>query len=298
MQIDWFTLVAQVVNFGILVLLLKRFLYTPITRAMEARESKISQRLRDAEEAREEAEEEAAAYRKKQASLEKEREDTLKKASEEAGERRKELLRQAREEVSQKERQWRESVEAEREGFLEALQREIPERFCRALRRALEDMADRELERSSVSVFLERLDGLDDDAREDLQDAVREVDAVSVTTAFELSDEDRKRVEERVREQLDTDVDVAFEQSSDVVWGIELSAGGRQVAWSARQYVQRLHEAMGRELDRLREQDDGGGDADEDSGTQDEGQGCEETQSPRTAPEGAEDKEAGEGRSE
>jgi len=38
MLVDWFTVVAQVINFLILVWLLKRFLYKPILRAIDERE--------------------------------------------------------------------------------------------------------------------------------------------------------------------------------------------------------------------------------------------------------------------
>jgi len=39
MLIDWFTVVAQVINFLILVWLMKRFLYKPILNAIAAREA-------------------------------------------------------------------------------------------------------------------------------------------------------------------------------------------------------------------------------------------------------------------
>ncbi len=42
MQIDWFTLFAQIVNFLIVVVLLRRFLYKPILQAMAEREAKIA----------------------------------------------------------------------------------------------------------------------------------------------------------------------------------------------------------------------------------------------------------------
>jgi len=48
MLIDWFTVVAQVVNFLILVWLLKRFLYRPILNAIDAREKRIATKLADA----------------------------------------------------------------------------------------------------------------------------------------------------------------------------------------------------------------------------------------------------------
>ena len=47
MLIDWFTVGAQVVNFLILVWLLKRFLYRPILDAIDAREKRIARVLAD-----------------------------------------------------------------------------------------------------------------------------------------------------------------------------------------------------------------------------------------------------------
>ena len=44
MQIDFFTFFAQIVNFLILIYLLRRFLYGPITRAMAGREGRIAAR--------------------------------------------------------------------------------------------------------------------------------------------------------------------------------------------------------------------------------------------------------------
>jgi F-type H+-transporting ATPase subunit b len=50
MNIDWFTVAAQVINFVILVLLLKRFLYRPILHAIDERENRIASDIADARE--------------------------------------------------------------------------------------------------------------------------------------------------------------------------------------------------------------------------------------------------------
>jgi F-type H+-transporting ATPase subunit b len=49
MLIDWFTVGAQVLNFLILVWLMKRFLYKPILHAIDAREKRIAAELADAD---------------------------------------------------------------------------------------------------------------------------------------------------------------------------------------------------------------------------------------------------------
>ena len=56
MLIDWFTVGAQIVNFLILVWLLKRFLYKPILDAIDAREKRIAAELADADTKKAEAE--------------------------------------------------------------------------------------------------------------------------------------------------------------------------------------------------------------------------------------------------
>jgi F-type H+-transporting ATPase subunit b len=49
MLIDWFTVAAQVVNFLILVWLMKRFLYKPILHAIDEREKRIATELANAD---------------------------------------------------------------------------------------------------------------------------------------------------------------------------------------------------------------------------------------------------------
>lgn len=61
--IDWKLLIAQAVNFAVLLWVLRRYAYKPILRALEARTKKIEQGLKDA----------ALSQEKLQASLEEEK---------------------------------------------------------------------------------------------------------------------------------------------------------------------------------------------------------------------------------
>ena len=48
MLADWFTIVAQALNFLILVWLMKRYLYKPILHAIDEREKRVAAELADA----------------------------------------------------------------------------------------------------------------------------------------------------------------------------------------------------------------------------------------------------------
>ncbi len=71
--IDWRLLIAQIINFAILLLVLKLILYKPILKMLEDRKIRIA-----------EAEENAASIEKRLEKIEKEREKTMERASAEA----------------------------------------------------------------------------------------------------------------------------------------------------------------------------------------------------------------------
>ncbi|MFP4563574.1 MAG: F0F1 ATP synthase subunit B, partial [Spirochaetia bacterium] len=62
-QFDLFTFVATIVNFLILVALLRIFLYKRVVKAVEDRRAKIENRWNEAETAREDAERSRQEYR-------------------------------------------------------------------------------------------------------------------------------------------------------------------------------------------------------------------------------------------
>ena len=73
MLIDWFTVVAQAINFLLLVWLLKRFLYKPILQAIDDREKRIATQLQEAGATKEDAEKERRDFQKKNAEFDQQR---------------------------------------------------------------------------------------------------------------------------------------------------------------------------------------------------------------------------------
>lgn len=82
--IDWFTVIAQVINFLILVWLLKRFLYKPILNAIDAREKRVADELANADTKKAEAEKEKEEFKHKNEEFDQQRSALLNKAKEDA----------------------------------------------------------------------------------------------------------------------------------------------------------------------------------------------------------------------
>src|SRR5665811_350511 len=92
MLIDWFTVGAQVLNFLILVWLLKRFLYKPILAAIDAREKLIAAELADAAAKKADAQKDRDEFQHKNEEFDKQRAALLSKATDDARTERQKLL--------------------------------------------------------------------------------------------------------------------------------------------------------------------------------------------------------------
>lgn len=249
-MIDWFTLIAQIINFIILVFLLWRFLYKPITKTMGERRKRIERQWKEAQQQQEEAQAEAESYRQKQQDLEKRREELLNEAKEKAKAEQEKLINQARQEVDKKQAEWQESIQRQQESFLENLRQRVQEVTHKTTRRALQDLADAELEQRAISVFMERLKHLDQEERETFKQSVQKSgENVVINSAFEMSEETQTKLQDTLRqEDIVNGKDVKFSTSSDLICGVEMRSKNHQIAWTLADYLESLEEQFANEF--------------------------------------------------
>ena len=95
--IDWKLLVAQIVNFVILLFLLKKFLYKPLINLMNKRREKIIEGLEKAKKGEEEFVKIAELREKELAKIQKEAEGLIQKAKEIGDKKQQEILKEAEE---------------------------------------------------------------------------------------------------------------------------------------------------------------------------------------------------------
>jgi F-type H+-transporting ATPase subunit b len=245
MGIDLFTLIAQIINFLILVYLLKRFLYAPIVKSMDEREKGIASRMKQAEETQKKADQEAETYRQKKQELDKQMDDLIDKARDEAADLKKDLIKKGRMEVDNIKAKWQKAIEREKDSFLKDLRRRASEQIYRAIRKVLQDLAEEDMEQHIFEVFIKRLQNIDDERRQIIIDTVRKSDhGILVRSTFELPEGQRKTIDEVIREKFLPDVNIRYETTQDLICGIELRADGRKIAWNIDNYLQSLEENL------------------------------------------------------
>lgn len=248
MLIDWFTVLAQALNFLILVWLMKRFLYKPILRAIDEREKRIAAALADAAAKKAEAQKERDEFQDKNKAFDQQRAALVRQATDEANEERRRLLKEARETADAFTAKRQEALTTDAHHLNEAIRRRTQQEVLAIARKALTDLAAIDLEDRLCEVFARRLRAMDGRSKEALAQAINATsDAALVRSAFDLSADQRNAIQQALNETFSTEVPLRFETAPDLISGIQFTTHGQQIAWSIADYLA----SLGRGLDEL-----------------------------------------------
>jgi len=246
MLIDWFTVGAQVLNFLILVWLLKRFLYKPILNAIDAREKQIATELANAEAKKADAQKEHDEFEKKNQVFDDERGSMLAKAKQDAQAEHDRLINEAKKDAD--------SVRVEQATVLKndqtRLSSEITQLGKREVfaiaRKTLGDPATVSLEERMGEVFTRRLQEMQGKSKDDMGAAIRaSSEPILVRSVFDMPEEQKAAIRNAVNETFSVNARLLFETSGDAVCGIELSSNGQKVGWNITEYLAALGEKVG-----------------------------------------------------
>jgi len=245
MLIDWFTVGAQVLNFLILVWLLKRFLYKPILHAIEEREKRIAAELANADKKKAEAQKERDEFKHKNEEFDQQHAALLSKATDEVKAERQRLLDEARKAAAVVSLKHKETLRNEEHNLHQAISRQTQQEVFAIARRALTDLATTSLEERLVEVFTRRLREMDGQAKAGLAEALKTAsDPAIVRSAFDLPEEQRAAIQNALSETFSAEIHVRFETAADLISGIELTTNGQKVAWSIADYLASLEKGV------------------------------------------------------
>jgi F-type H+-transporting ATPase subunit b len=254
MLADWFTIVAQALNFLILVWLMKRFLYKPVLDAIDEREKRIATELANADAKKAEAQKEHDEFQHKNTEFDQQRAALLSKATDEARAEGQRLLEEARKAAVDLSSKRQEALKNEEQTLHQAIRQRTQQEVFAIARKALQDLATVSLEERLGEVFTRRLRELNGKAKEALGEAIKTAsDPAVVHSTFGLPAEQRAAIQNALNETFSAEVRVQFETAPDLIGGIELTTNGQKVAWSIADYLTSLEEGVDELLKRANE---------------------------------------------
>ena len=247
MHIDWFVLLAQIVNFMILVWLLKFFLYKRIVKAIDERQARIAAAREEADRMKAEAQVASKEYENKCKSLDERISAMLDDARKKADEERAELTGRARNEVDDLKKAWKDTLSSEKTAFLNDLKSRAGSHVQATVRKILQDLAETSLEERIVLSFLVRLKNADAETLEMLTQADHEA-GVTVRTSFEVTEELEQKLVKYLKTLVAEGVPLIHEIVPDEIAGIELVSTGKKISWSVGEYLEDLKQRFSEAL--------------------------------------------------
>jgi len=240
----WFTIVAQAINFLILVWLLKRFLYKPILNAIDVREKGIAAQLADAVAKKAEAKKDRDEFQAKNAAFDKDRAALLTKATDEAKTEHDRLIAEARKDADALRAKRQAALQTEQKNLDQEILRWTRDRVFNISRKTLKDLAGASLEERIGDVFVQRVRSLSGPAKDQMVAALKASNqTVSVHSAFDLPPAQQAAIEAAVKETFAPEAHVQFETAPELVSGVELTTNGQKVAWSIADYLATLEKS-------------------------------------------------------
>jgi F-type H+-transporting ATPase subunit b len=246
MLIDWFTVFAQMVNFLILVVLLKHFLYKPVLDALDAREKNIASKIAEAQKKDDEAQKSKEAFDHKNEDFEKQRVAQLAEATESVKKQREQLMTVARKDSEDLRDKLNKAVADERESLKKKIETFVQAQVISVTRKALHDLADASLERLIANALVHQLQDLKDPSRMELAAGFHGSAPVIVESSLEMAEDQRQVITKEVQAICGNGFSpkMEFRTKPELISGIELLANGQKIGWNISGYLNALNEAI------------------------------------------------------
>ncbi|SDK18699.1 F0F1 ATP synthase subunit delta [Microbulbifer yueqingensis] len=229
MELNWSTFLLEIINFLILVWLLKRFFYRPVQDVIARRQQRIDQRVAEADKIRADAEQ-----------MQQQLSTRLDDWGAEQQQAREQLHRDLKAERAKLERKLEHELQEQRQraGVLAGrqlreqqleLERQAAEQGVRFAARLLEQAAGPELEKRLQAILVDTLGDLSGAQQEALRAELgRQGVRVEVTSAYPVAAGERAEIREALESLAGSTVEANFVEDPELIAGIQLNIG----AWA------------------------------------------------------------------
>jgi F-type H+-transporting ATPase subunit b len=226
LELSWSTFLLEMINFLVLVWILKHFLYKPVLDVIARRRAGIEDQLADARQLHEEAEALKAEYDSRLAERDRERQQAREALARElAGERARQLAQLQAELAQEREKaevaDSRRRADAAREIEHQALQQ-----GAQFATRLLGQAAGPELQERLTRLMLDGLGSLSDDRISDLRKQWGEPpQVIRIASAFPLAAERQQELEKVLNDITGLDRPVEYIQDPELLAGLRVTIG-------------------------------------------------------------------------
>ena len=225
------TSLFQVVNFLVLVYILRRLLYRPLREAIDRRREAQAQAQADADAARREAAALQRELSERLADLDRSREETIREARARAEAERQAALAEAERAIRRRRDEVEQQLARDREEAVRSLRGELVRSAVALAERFLSQAADAGLQRQMTLRLAEQLGRIPEEDRQRLRGEWEAEDAAVIETAAELNGDLRQTINATIESLAGRKLDVTVQARPALLGGLRLRIGGH--VWDA-----------------------------------------------------------------
>lgn len=226
MELNWSTFVLEIINFLVLVWILKRFLYRPVLNVIARRRTSIEKSLADAKALHDDAEDLQTRYQDRLAAWEQERQQARQQLGQDIESERLQGLEALQSELEQEKEKARVAEERRQIDARRKIEEVALTQAARFASRLLSDAVGPELEARLVDLLLEQLPALPAARVEALRCACAEAPSPTVvTSACPLTDAQREALENALKPVTSATIPWKYEQDPALLAGVRITVG-------------------------------------------------------------------------
>jgi F-type H+-transporting ATPase subunit b len=222
MQLNWWTIGLQTINFGILVWLLHRFLYQPVLTMIDARKAEVRRQFDAAKEIEGKAKAQLASIEAERVGIAAEREAALKGAAAQAQEMAEARMAQTEREAHALLDSTRKVLASEHDQALDEARRLALDLGADFAQRLLAEIPTQYRAEAWIERIENHLKSLSPAERDSLVRQLADGTPLTVVTACALPSATTNQWKERLRRSLSLSGGMTFEVNSDLIAGAEL----------------------------------------------------------------------------
>lgn len=239
MELNWSTFVLEIINFLVLVWILKRFLYQPVLDVIARRRAAIENQLTEAEQHHAEANVLKEQYEHRLTDWELEREKATDKLQHELEQHRLDQLNIQKTELAQENEKNRVTRSKQDEQAMREIERQALLQGAAFASRLLTEAAGPELQSRLLKILLDDLNAIPGEQISILSnDWGESPEQIQVTSAYPLTDDQQQRLEETLSSVTGLSVPVNYATDTKLLAGLVITIGAWVLQLNVRDELQ------------------------------------------------------------
>jgi F-type H+-transporting ATPase subunit b len=242
-NINWSTLILQIVNFIVMALILYRFFFKPVVKVLDERSKKVTSALDEAEQRERQAAEMHDEYEQKLAEAQEQVVFMQQHAQEELQQTKQRVLGEARQDIQELRVKAERELEEARQQAIAQHKRELGRLAMTMSEQLMRQAGGDAFQKASLEEFLRRLERLPPEQyRQAAQAGDTETVRVQFVSAIDPELDIKARIENKVHEMLDKPIEAQFKVDPALIAGLTLRLGDVIVDGSLAGKLQGLNE--------------------------------------------------------